>query len=47
MRLTIRQRLLMMNLATLLFVSLVGLVGYYAVHVLDSSMDAISPTARP
>ena len=42
MRLTIRQRLLMMNLATLLFVSLVGLVGYYAVHVLDSSMDAIS-----
>ncbi|HEX5341187.1 MAG TPA: methyl-accepting chemotaxis protein [Duganella sp.] len=42
MRLTIRQRLLMMNLATLLFVSLVGLVGYYAVHVLDMSMDAIS-----
>ncbi|RZT11461.1 methyl-accepting chemotaxis protein [Duganella sp. CF402] len=42
MRLTIRQRLLMMNLATLLFVSLVGLVGYYAVHVLDVSMDAIS-----
>jgi|GEM_PF-4329615 len=42
MRLTIRQRLLMMNLATLLFVSLVGLVGYYAVHVLDTSMDAIS-----
>jgi methyl-accepting chemotaxis protein len=42
MRLTIRQRLLMMNLATLLFVSLVGLLGYYAVHVLDTSMDAIS-----
>jgi methyl-accepting chemotaxis protein len=42
MRLTIKQRLLLMNLATLLFVSLVGLVGYYAVHVLDVSMDAIS-----
>ncbi|MYM26175.1 HAMP domain-containing protein [Duganella sp. FT135W] len=42
MRLTIKQRLLLMNLATLLFVSLVGLVGYYAVHVLDMSMDAIS-----
>jgi methyl-accepting chemotaxis protein len=42
MRLTIKQRLLLMNLATLVFVSLVGLVGYYAVHVLDQSMDAIS-----
>jgi methyl-accepting chemotaxis protein len=42
MRLTIKQRLLLMNLATLVFVSLVGLVGYYAVHVLDGSMDAIS-----
>ncbi|WP_343732967.1 methyl-accepting chemotaxis protein [Duganella sp.] len=42
MRLTIRQRLLLINLTTLLFVSLVGLVGYYAVHVLDGSMDAIS-----
>src|SRR5450830_109136 len=42
MRLTIKQRLLLMNLATLVFVSLVGLVGYYAVSVLDGSMDAIS-----
>lgn len=42
MRFTIKQRLLMINLATLVFVSLVGLVGYYAVHVLDVSMDAIS-----
>ncbi|MTV39304.1 methyl-accepting chemotaxis protein [Duganella radicis] len=42
MRLTIKQRLLLINLATLLFVGLVGLVGYYAVHVLDVSMDAIS-----
>ncbi|WP_308494388.1 methyl-accepting chemotaxis protein [Duganella lactea] len=42
MRLTIKQRLWLMNLATLVFVSLVGLVGYYAVHVLDQSMDAIS-----
>jgi methyl-accepting chemotaxis protein len=42
MRFTIKQRLLLINLATLVFVSLVGLVGYYAVHVLDVSMDAIS-----
>ncbi|MHA4870431.1 methyl-accepting chemotaxis protein [Duganella sp. PWIR1] len=42
MRFTIKQRLLLINLATLVFVSLVGLVGYYAVHVLDESMDAIS-----
>ncbi|TFW20497.1 methyl-accepting chemotaxis protein [Duganella callida] len=42
MRFTIRQRLLLINLATLVFVLLVGLVGYYAVHVLDVSMDAIS-----
>ncbi|MRW94308.1 HAMP domain-containing protein [Duganella sp. FT80W] len=42
MRLTIKQRLLLINLATLVFVSLVGAVGYYAVYVLDNSMDAIS-----
>jgi len=42
MRLTIKQRLLLINLTTLLFVALIGLVGYYAVHVLDTSMDAIS-----
>ncbi|MYM36871.1 hypothetical protein GTP38_21310 [Duganella sp. FT94W] len=42
MRLTIKQRLLLMNLVTLVFASLVGLVGYYVVHVLDQSMDAIS-----
>ncbi|MRX10713.1 HAMP domain-containing protein [Pseudoduganella sp. FT25W] len=42
MRLTIKQRLLLINLLTLVFVGLVGGVGYYAVHVLDASMDAIS-----
>ncbi|SDH44512.1 MULTISPECIES: methyl-accepting chemotaxis protein [unclassified Duganella] len=42
MRLTIKQRLLLINLTTLVFVSLIGLVGYYAVQVLDASMDAIS-----
>ncbi len=42
MRFTIKQRLLLINLATLVFVTLVGGVGYYAVNVLDNSMDAIS-----
>jgi methyl-accepting chemotaxis protein len=42
MHLTIKRRLLLSNLVTLAFVSLVGVVGYYAVHVLDVSMDAIS-----
>ena len=42
MRLTIRQRLLLSNLVTLAFVSLVGIVGYAAVHVLDGAIAAIS-----
>jgi methyl-accepting chemotaxis protein len=42
MHLTIKRRLLLSNLVTLAFVSLVGVVGYLAVHVLDVSMDAIS-----
>jgi methyl-accepting chemotaxis protein len=42
MRLTIKQRLLLINLTTLVFVALIGLVGYYAVYVLDDSMDGIS-----
>lgn len=42
MRLTIRQRLLVSNLVTLAFVSLVGIVGYAAVHVLDGAIAAIS-----
>jgi methyl-accepting chemotaxis protein len=42
MHLTIKRRLLLSNLVTLAFVSLVGVVGYVAVQVLDASMDAIS-----
>jgi methyl-accepting chemotaxis protein len=42
MHVTIKRRLLLSNLVTLAFVTLVGLIGYYAVHVLDVSMDAIS-----
>ncbi|MBV7539002.1 MCP four helix bundle domain-containing protein [Duganella sp. sic0402] len=42
MRLTIKQRLLLINLTTLVFVALIGVVGYYAVYVLDQSMDGIS-----
>ncbi|WP_432382940.1 MCP four helix bundle domain-containing protein [Duganella sp. P38] len=46
MRLTIKQRLLLINLATLVFVTVIGLVGYRAVHVLDASMDAISANSN-
>jgi methyl-accepting chemotaxis protein len=42
MHLTIKKRLLLSNLVTLAFVSLVGIVGFAAVQVLDTSMDAIS-----
>ena len=42
MRLTIRQRLLLSNVVTLAFVSLVGVVGYVAVQVLDGAIGAIS-----
>ena len=42
MHVTIKRRLLLSNLVTLAFVSLVGVVGYAAVQVLDASMDAIS-----
>jgi methyl-accepting chemotaxis protein len=42
MRLTIRQRLLLSNVVTLAFVTLVGVVGYAAVHVLDGAIHSIS-----
>ncbi|KQQ89070.1 methyl-accepting chemotaxis protein [Massilia sp. Leaf139] len=42
MKLTIKTRLRLSNLATLLFVGIVGLIGYQAVHALDTSMDAIA-----
>jgi methyl-accepting chemotaxis protein len=42
MKLTIKTRLRLSNLATLLFVGVVGLIGYLAVNALDQSMDAIA-----
>jgi methyl-accepting chemotaxis protein len=42
MNLTIKKRLLLSNLATLAFVAIVGLIGFYAVRSLDGAMDAIS-----
>jgi methyl-accepting chemotaxis protein len=42
MLLTIKNRLRLSTLATMLFVGLVGLIGYFAVQSLDRSMDAIS-----
>ncbi|HEX8405759.1 MAG TPA: methyl-accepting chemotaxis protein [Duganella sp.] len=42
MRLTIRQRLLLSNVVTLAFVSLIGIVGFVAVQVLDGAIGSIS-----
>ena len=42
MLMTIKTRLRLSTLATLLFVGVVGLIGYFAVQSLDRSMDAIS-----
>jgi len=42
MRWTIKRRLLLSNLVTLVFVGLVGVVGYQAVAVLSRAMDAIT-----
>ncbi|OEZ95985.1 methyl-accepting chemotaxis protein [Duganella phyllosphaerae] len=39
---TIKRRLLLSNLVTLVFVGLVGLVGYQAVAVMSGAMDAIT-----
>ncbi|MGV7210106.1 methyl-accepting chemotaxis protein [Oxalobacteraceae bacterium A2-2] len=39
---TIKNRLLLSNVITLVFVSLVGLVGFFAVRTLDKAMDGIS-----
>ena len=41
MTFTIRQKLLLSNLANLVFVGLVGLIGYLAVQTLNTAMDAI------
>jgi methyl-accepting chemotaxis protein len=42
MNITIKKRLLLSNLATLAFVGIVGLIGFYAVRSLDGAMDSIS-----
>jgi methyl-accepting chemotaxis protein len=42
MKLTIKKRLLLSNLASLAFVVIVGLIGYRNVGALDNAMDAIS-----
>jgi len=42
MRWTIKRRLLLSNMVTLVFVGLVGVVGYQAVAVLSQAMDAIT-----
>ncbi|TYQ02661.1 UNVERIFIED_ORG: methyl-accepting chemotaxis protein [Zoogloea ramigera] len=42
MRWTIKRRLLLSNVVTLVFVGLVGVVGYQAVAVLSRAMDAIT-----
>ena len=42
MNLTIKKRLLLSNLASLSFVAIVGLIGYFAVRSLDEAMDAVS-----
>ncbi|MGJ9419829.1 methyl-accepting chemotaxis protein [Massilia sp. CMS3.1] len=42
MRLTIQARLLLSNIGTLVFVAIVGLIGYIAVESLDEAMDNIT-----
>ncbi|MFC5459121.1 methyl-accepting chemotaxis protein [Massilia niabensis] len=42
MQLTIKSRLLLSSLATLVFVGMVGLIGYFAVQALDEAMDGVT-----
>jgi len=42
MHLTIKQRLLLSNVATLAFVAIIGLIGYLAVGRLDAAMDGVT-----
>lgn len=42
MKLTIKARLLLANVATLAFVAIVGAIGYAAVELLDAAMDGVT-----